>query len=61
MLQNQKLTMLNKVLALELFLSEYLATDQDKDLDKLYNPKNYELLDNIKRNLSSIKALIKKS
>lgn len=53
--------MLNKVLALDLFLSEYLATDTDHDLDRLYNPKNYELLDNIKRNLSSIKALIKKS
>lgn len=61
MLNHKKLTMLNKVLALELFLSEYLATSTDSDLDKLYNPKNYTLLDNIKRNLSSIKALIKKS
>ena len=62
MLKNhEKLTMLNKVLNLEAWLTSYLANDQDLPLDQLYNPSRYELLTAISRGLSSIKAIIKKA
>jgi len=61
MYNQKKLTMLNKILELEKWFNEYLQDSTDKDLDRLYNSNNYELLELIGRNLSSIKALIKKA
>jgi len=50
MLTQQKETMLNKVICLEMWMTGYLCDDKDG-----------KLLNDINRNLNSIKALIKKS
>lgn len=61
MLTHEKETMLNKVLQLENWFMGYLETDEDIfDKEKPTN-KKAELLQNIYRNLNSIKSLIKKS
>jgi hypothetical protein len=58
MLTHEKETMLNKVLQLENWIDGYYDSHFIKTED---NAKTYKLFLDIKRNLNSIKSLIKKS